>query len=309
MKRSPWLHGKLLALAVAVGVTLSAVPGTVAATVAAPSIGYLPVPGARLYYEVQGSGPTILMIHAGTGEADDWHRLRAELTSHYRVVTYDRRGSSRSELTRPAGWITVRRQADDAAALLEHVGGGPAHVLGSSGGGTVALDLVARYPRLVRTVVPHEAAVCEMGGATVCGKVRRLGDLATEVYHASGNSQLGMLVFVMGVNDEDEPEPGAPPPPELTPEQAERHLKNDGFFLAHEIREFLAYDVPVARLRAVQDKIIPAYGRYAAKGMKQEIIRLAKDVGTRPPVVFPGGHTGYVIHPTEFAAELRRILA
>jgi acetyltransferase/esterase len=275
---------------------------------ATPKAGFLKVSGARLYYEVAGSGPTLLLIHAGTGEADDWNGLRSFLTRHYRVVTYDRRGSSRSTLTRPAGWITVRQQADDAAALLRHVGGGPAHVVGSSGGGTVLLELTARYPRLLRTVVAHEPAVCEMGGPRECARVQKIGRAATAVYRITGDAQLGMLTFILGVNDEDEPEPGAPPPPTLDPERAARLKKNDGFFLSHEIREFLAYRLPVAEIGEARHKIVIIRGQYAAPGMKKENAKLAEALGTSPPLVFPGGHTGYVIHPEQFAAQLRTVL-
>lgn len=270
--------------------------------------GYLKVPGARLYYEVAGFGPTLLLIHAGTGEADDWNRLRSFLTRHYRVVTYDRRGSSRSTLTRSAGWITVRQQADDAAALLRHVGGGPAHVVGSSGGGTVLLELAARHPRLLRTVVPHEPAVSEMAGPEEWARVQRIGRAATAVYRITGDAQLGMITFILGANDEDEPEPGAPPPPTPDPERAARLKKNDGFFLGHEVREFLAYSVPAAEIRAARLKVVVIRGRYAGPGMKKENAKLAEALGTRPPLVFPGGHTGYVIHPEQFAAQLRTVL-
>ncbi|GAA2616625.1 alpha/beta hydrolase [Actinomadura fulvescens] len=279
----------------------------IAETTVAPS-GYLAVPGARLYYEVAGTGPTLLMIHAGTGEADDWHRLRAHLTRSFRVVTYDRRGSSRSRLTKPAGWITIRRHAEDAAALLKHVGGGPAHALGSSGGGTVLLELTARHPELLKTVVPHEPAVCEMGGAKECARVRKVGKAANAVYRITRNSDLAMLTFIAGTNDDDEVEPGAPPAPPLTPERAARLKKNDGFFLGHEIREILGYHIPLAKLRAVNSKIVPIHGKYAGKGMKREVHALTQALGTKPPLTFPGGHTGYIIHPEKFATELHKTL-
>ena len=48
------------------------------------------------------------------------------------------------------------QQADDAAALIAALGGGPAHVFGTSGGAQIGLDLAARHPQLVDTLVAHE---------------------------------------------------------------------------------------------------------------------------------------------------------
>ena len=56
----------------------------------------LEVPGARLYYETHGSGPLMLMVPGANGEADIFKMVREHLAAHYTVVTYDRRGFSRS---------------------------------------------------------------------------------------------------------------------------------------------------------------------------------------------------------------------
>src|SRR5262249_12740700 len=57
----------------------------------------LAVPGARLYYETHGSGPLLLMIPGAPGTADVFTRVTDHLAAHYTVVTYDRRGFSRSQ--------------------------------------------------------------------------------------------------------------------------------------------------------------------------------------------------------------------
>lgn len=74
----------------------------------------------------------------------------------FMVISYDRRGNSRSPV--PDNWQTTspEEQADDAAALLNALGTGPAAVFGTSGGGTFALCLMIRHPASVRGAILHE---------------------------------------------------------------------------------------------------------------------------------------------------------
>ena len=98
--------------------------------------------------------------NAGRGESPPVHlrRLRGRrgvedvaglLAQSYTVISFDRR-ETRSRP--PAGWSTTSldEQADDAAALLRAVGGGPAFVYANSLGGAIGLRLLERHADLVR---------------------------------------------------------------------------------------------------------------------------------------------------------------
>jgi pimeloyl-ACP methyl ester carboxylesterase len=74
--------------------------------------------------------------------------------------------------------------ADDAAALLSAVSEEPAYVYGNSGGGTIGLDLVARHPGLVRTLVAHETFLIEVLPDSAKWR-SRLDDLS-ETYRTEG---------------------------------------------------------------------------------------------------------------------------
>lgn len=80
--------------------------------------GTLPVPGATLYYEVRGTGPLLLISQSGEGDAGRSTDLVDRLVTDYTVVTYDRRGLSRSTLSDPARPITMPDHADDVHHLL-----------------------------------------------------------------------------------------------------------------------------------------------------------------------------------------------
>ena len=114
------------------------------------------VNGAELYHEVRGTGPPVLLIMGATGDGGHFDAFADVLADEFTVVTYDRRGNGRSPV--PAGWATTspEEQADDAAALLEALGTGPAAIFGTSAGGNFALCLLVRHPGWVRGAILHD---------------------------------------------------------------------------------------------------------------------------------------------------------
>ena len=113
------------------------------------------VNGVELYYERHGTGDPVVLVHGGFVDGDSWAFLVPELTDHHEVIVYDHRGHSRSE--RPPGELSsLGELVDDLAALIEALDIAPAHVVGLSMGGTVALRLAAKAPDLVRALSVHE---------------------------------------------------------------------------------------------------------------------------------------------------------
>src|SRR5262249_43531068 len=117
----------------------------------------LEAPGARLYYETQGSGPLLLMVPGSNGTGDAFIGLAEHVAAHYTVVRYDRRGFSRSQLAGPQDYDRrLETDAADVQRLIEHLSDEPATVFGVSSGAIVALETLARHPSVVRTIVPYE---------------------------------------------------------------------------------------------------------------------------------------------------------
>ncbi|BCB91182.1 hypothetical protein Psuf_084950 [Phytohabitans suffuscus] len=97
----------------------------------------LAVPGATLHYEVRGAGPVLLLICGGVYDAAAFGPLAGELADRYTVVTYDRRGNSRSPLDGAPGPQSIEEHGDDAYRLLVAAGATeaePAYVFGNSSG-------------------------------------------------------------------------------------------------------------------------------------------------------------------------------
>ena len=115
------------------------------------------VNGVRIYYEERGSGQPILGIHGAGSSAVFWEDAADRLAELGRVITYDRRGSNRSERPDAYESTTVQEHAADALALLRALDAEPAILLGRSYGGTVALDVALRAPDSVLGIAALEA--------------------------------------------------------------------------------------------------------------------------------------------------------
>jgi pimeloyl-ACP methyl ester carboxylesterase len=108
---------------------------------------------AELYYEETGTGEPVLLLHGLGSSTLDWEPQIEALRGNYRVIALDVRGSGRSrDLVNPGGPFSVAQFAADAAALLDHLGAAPAHVVGLSMGGMIAFQLAVDSPKLVRTL-------------------------------------------------------------------------------------------------------------------------------------------------------------
>lgn len=98
--------------------------------------------GIPLSVDVRGDGPPVLVVH-------DIGRRPPPLTAAARLIAYDRRGYGASGAPEPYEATTVNEQAEDAAAVLRAISGGPAIVAGDGFGALIALDLAGRHAPLV----------------------------------------------------------------------------------------------------------------------------------------------------------------
>src|SRR5215471_11389673 len=117
----------------------------------------LQVPGAQLHYETRGSGALMVMVPGANGEAGAFEGAAQHLAAHYTVVTYDRRGFSRSRLEGTQDYERrLETEADDVRRLIGHLGDETAVVFGASSGGLIGLEVLIRHPSVVRTLLPFE---------------------------------------------------------------------------------------------------------------------------------------------------------
>jgi pimeloyl-ACP methyl ester carboxylesterase len=262
----------------------------------------LQVPGASLYYEVRGSGPVLLMIPGGPMDAAGFAPLADALADRYTVVTCDCRGNSRSTAEGPKDDLTVGVFADDAHRLLAAVTSEPAYVLGSSGGASYGLDLVARYPEQVRTLVAHEPPVAAL--LPDAAHWRAFTEEIRDIYRRDGVFP-AMQKFGEGVGL-DGPEPGAEPDPEAM----QRMMGNLDLFAGYTIPVITNYAPDLEALRTSPARLVVGVGDESTPDQLayRSAVALAAGLGIEP-AVFPGAHGGFGSHPETFAVRLHEVLS
>lgn len=275
----------------------------------ASAIGTFALPGASLYYEVRGAGPSLLIIPSGNGDAAPFGPMAQALAERYTVITYDRRGFSRSPLDGPVDDDRrIELDAYDAHRLLGHLAETPAHVFGSSSGAIVALALLERYPAGVRTLVCHEPPL-----ASVLPDSGRWLAFYADLYdtYLDSGAERARTVFAeaMGMTSPTRPPKDAELPPDLLAAMLARIRRNHVFWFEHEIRTYPAYLPDIALLKTLSDRLVLGNGSVGREHFPyRPNVVLSERTGVEI-THFPGGHVGYVTHPFEFAARLDGLLA
>lgn len=141
---------------------------------------HLSLPGVTLHYEIDGSGPPLMLIAGTASDSASWGPLVAPLAQRFTVIRPDNRSTGRTmPLDAP---LALEHWADDALALAAHLGMGPVAVAGHSLGGMIGMAMAAR------------------GSA----QVGRLAMLASAPIHQARNGALFDLMLRLR-------EPGQPP--------------------------------------------------------------------------------------------------
>jgi pimeloyl-ACP methyl ester carboxylesterase len=108
--------------------------------------------GIEMFYEVDGAGEPLLLLHGGGGCHEDWvYAGREPLAGEYRLILPDARGHGRS--TNPQRTITHRQCAMDTLALLDHLGINHCKAIGMSMGGNILLHMATMQPDRIEAMV------------------------------------------------------------------------------------------------------------------------------------------------------------
>ena len=281
----------------------------------------LDVPGATLYYEVRGSGPVLLMMPGGPADATTFRRIENDLAKRFTVVTYDPRTYSRSVLKEPVDDDRmVEVFADDVHRLLKKVSGDAfsksqpgaegqkSCIFASSGGATIALELIARHPDQIETIICHEPP----SPALMPNKAetRRGMEHVCETCETAGLfPAMQEFMTLVGVQGGPPQGDGHEPTAEEKEQQA-RMMANMSYFFGRYIRNIARYEPDLDAVAKARCRVVGAIGEESNDGQLACVggKRLAQIVGSKP-AVFPGDHGGFDSKPTEFAAKLLEVLA
>ncbi|RMI45500.1 alpha/beta hydrolase [Actinomadura harenae] len=261
----------------------------------------LDVPGARLRHFVRGSGPLLVLIAGGPGDASMNEALASHLEDRYTVLTYDRRGLSGSTTDEPE--VTPATHADDLSHLLSAHTSEPAHVFGSSLGGLISLELAVRHPEQVGVVIAHEAPVTRL--LPEPERVAAIQDFlgAEEVFQAEGvMAGLRRSATFLDIDPTDR-EPDVEPAawgPDM--------LRNAEFLLTYDTPAIRAHVLDLAELKGSPARVVPAAGESSRHIWPHKCARLlAEELGTTCEML-PGGHNGYAFRPRATAERIHQVL-
>jgi pimeloyl-ACP methyl ester carboxylesterase len=263
----------------------------------------LQVSGATLYYRVRGAGPLLLILPGGHGDADAADALCERLADRYTVVTYDRRGQSRSPIDPAAGMPSIETHAADAHALLAALTNEPALVFGSSFGGLVGLDLLARHPKLVRVLVAHEPPAWDLLPEQEADRARQGLESMVRTFRERGLLPAFQKLADLTATDLTDREDGV-----ALQQPTPRIAANLKFFFNQEVIGVNRYRLDPCALEQAGPRIVPAAAGSVGKAAPYKCaVALADRLGTTLEE-FPGGHTGWLLRPKAFAVRLAEVL-
>jgi 3-oxoadipate enol-lactonase len=210
--------------------------------------GIAEVNGARIVYDMAGSGHPVLLLHAGIGDRRMWDAQVPAFAEHFTVIRYDARGFG--ETRKPDAPFSPYQ---DAIALLDHLGFPRAHVVGVSMGSQTAIEAAVAAPERVSALV----AVAARTGTPVSPALRAGWDRVNELYEAGDipgavEDELRMWV--------DGPDRG---PDAVDPELRERVREMNAalFVRDDEAGEEIPLDPPAAeRLAEISAPTLIVYG-------------------------------------------------
>ncbi len=246
------------------------------------------------YYELNGSGPTLVFIHGLGSSTRDWEAQTRDFSRDYRVLTFDLRGHGRSE--KPSGPYSIPLFAGDVAGLLAALHISSAHVVGLSLGGAVAFQFALDHPPMVKTLTIVNSAPTLLARPE---DARREVERRVAIVQEYGMRAMGQA---LSVNLFPQPEHAG-----LRETFVERWAENDPCAYIEATRSLLGWDV-TERLGSIicPTLVIAAAEDYTPVAVKEAYLRRLPYA--RLVVIPCAHHMTPVEQPVEFNAALRAFL-
>jgi pimeloyl-ACP methyl ester carboxylesterase len=259
--------------------------------------------GVELFYEAAGAGDPIMLTHGSWTDGRTWEAIVGPLAEDFRVVTWDRRGHSRSQDGDGPG--SYREDAADLAALIEHLSDRPVHLVGNSAGGAVVLNLVATRPELVASAAVHEPGLIsllqdiddEHIAAAVDAETRQMETVRQLIETGDHRNAARYFIDNMAVG------PGAW---DQFPEPLRAILESNAHTFIQDAREdFDTTSLDVEELAATTVPLLISQGTESPELLRASTQELAHLVPSARLEVFTGaGHIPHRTHPEKYVATL-----
>jgi pimeloyl-ACP methyl ester carboxylesterase len=237
---------------------------------------------ARIYYEVHGQGPAVVLAHGAAGNTLSWHHQVPHLQQRHRVIAFDHRGFGRSLCDRED--VDVRRFAGDLIAVLDADGIERAAIVGHDMGGMTAMRLALDHPDRVSCIVlvntsggllsPRALASLAQGTADFSRTGFQIQQMISPEFARRHPERGFLLLQIASLNE--------PPEPSMAADAMEGRVR---------LEELAGFDIPTLLVAGEQDFYFP--------------IEAFREVADRIPgaklISFPrSGHYPFFEEPEEF---------
>ena len=119
---------------------------------------HIEVNGIDYFYQVQGSGPALLLLHGFTGSSANWLDFLGPYSKHFQVVLIDLPGHGRSSSPPSPERYAIEMVSRDLITIIKALQLSAVNLLGYSMGGRLALFMAARYPAYIRSLIIESAS-------------------------------------------------------------------------------------------------------------------------------------------------------
>ncbi|MGI8835995.1 MAG: alpha/beta fold hydrolase [Pyrinomonadaceae bacterium] len=264
--------------------------------------------GTRIAVECTGKGPSLLIVHGGTGDRSRWKPLLPLFAPHFTVCAMDRRGhgdsetggrsevrSQRSEV-RSEETYSLKKEFEDVAAVVNSRPG-PVFVLGHSIGGVFALE-AAFLTKKISKLVLYEPPLQDLDHTAVADRMERMIQ--------AGEREQALVTFLREL-------------PMISPDEIAAMKRQPSWpgrvagidIQIREIRSLSKYRFDGKRMKALDvPTLLLAGSKTASPQLKQAINSLKDTLPKRMLVVFEGqGHNAMDKIPAQFAETVTKFLS
>lgn len=253
--------------------------------------------GVELNYDLTGAGETLVLVHGGWSDRNNWLPVVPELARSFSVVAYDRRGHGLSTREVPG---SRRDQEDDLAALVEGLADEPVRVAGTSFGGSIAIGLASRRPDLIRGVVVHEPPLISVAADDPDARVRlesvqaTIGAVSAAVERGDARSAAKQFVEEIALG------PGAW---ELLPEPLRETMVDSAPAFVVEQQDPAWADAELGELASISSPLLITGGDASPPWFAPIVAKLADAIGHAEVHTYRGaGHAPHLTNPGDYLA-------
>jgi pimeloyl-ACP methyl ester carboxylesterase len=248
--------------------------------------------GTRIAVECSGKGPSLLIVHGGTGDRKRWKSLLPLFASHFTACAMDRRGHGESE---SGANYSLKKEFEDIAAVVNSRPG-PVFVLGHSIGGVCALEAAFLTSKISKLVL-YEPPLQDLDHTAVADRMEKMIQ--------AGDREQALETFLREL-------------PMISPDEIAAMKRQSSWpnrvsgidIQIREIRALSKYRFDAKRMRTFKTPTLLLGGsKTASPQLKQALNSLLDTLPKRTLVVFEGqGHNAMDTIPQQFAETVTNFL-